>query len=210
MKRGELIIFLIVATCFGAAIILFPSLPASMASHWDIKGKVNGYMPKEIGIFIIPVMMLIIALVFTAIPRIDPLKENINKFIEYYYWFAIMCQMFLTAIFVFVLLWNLGIRVKINFFLGPAFALLVFFMGVLIEKTKRNFFIGIRTPWTLSSDEVWEKTHKFAGTLIKAFSPLCVLSIFFEQNSFYFIMVAILLPLLIATVYSYKIWQKGP
>ena len=74
--------FLIVAMCFGAAIILYPSLPDKIASHWDIKGQVNGYMPKGTGVFIAPVIMLVTALLFMAIPRMGPLKENINKFIS--------------------------------------------------------------------------------------------------------------------------------
>jgi uncharacterized membrane protein len=111
----------------------------------------------------------------------------------------------LAAVFAYVLLWNLGIKIKMNFFLAPAFAVLVFFIGMLLEKTKRNYFIGIRTRKTLSSDEVWDKTHKFAGLLMKIFSPLCLTGVFFEKGSFFIILIAVVLPIIIAVIYSYTI-----
>lgn len=210
MKRGDLILLLMVAACFGAAIIIYPSVPEKMASHWDIRGNVNGYMPKAVGLFISPVIMFIMSLVFIAIPKIAPSKENINKFIESYYWFAILIMFFLIAVFVYVVLWNTGVKVKINIFLAPAFSALVFFMGVLLGNTKRNYFIGIRTAWTLSSDEAWDKTHRFAGLLMKIFSPLCLAGVFFEKGAFFILLIAIILPLIIASIYSYSIWKDWP
>jgi len=208
MKIGDVILLLLTAACFAAAFFIYPALPAKMASHWNINGNVNGYMPKAMGLYSMPVMMLIISVVFIAIPRFAPSKENINRFIETYYLFAIMLLVFLMTVFAYVVLWGLGVKLKINIFLSPVFALLIFFMGILLGRTKRNHFIGIRTAWTLSSDEAWDKTHKFAGLIFMLFSPLPLLGLFFEKGAFFILVFTIIVPLSIASIYSYSIMKK--
>ncbi|MCD6528067.1 SdpI family protein [bacterium] len=99
------------------------------------------------------------------IPKIDPLKKNLEKFRNYFERFFILLFLFLFYLYLLTIFWNLGLRFYIGQAMIPALAILFYYCGVLLEKAKRNWFIGIRTPWTLSSDEVWDKTHQLGGRL---------------------------------------------
>jgi len=138
-----------------------------MASHWNARGEVDGYTSKFWGLFLMPLILVGLGALFIAIPRIDPLKANIEKFRGYYDGLIIIFVIFMLAIHAQGILWNLGIEINPNVIfpicLGPVF----FYTGVLCENAKRNWFIGIRTPWTLSSERVWDKTHKIGGRLFK-------------------------------------------
>jgi len=94
-----------------------------------------------------------------------------------------------------------------NRFIAPAFAAIFFYAGVLISKTKRNWFIGIRTPWTLSSDSVWNKTHKLGGALFKICGLFALLGVIFYKAAIFLILVPVLLSTIIVIVYSYKLFR---
>jgi uncharacterized membrane protein len=93
-------------------------------------------------------------------------------------------------------------------FLSPAFAILFYYSGILIENAKRNWFIGIRTPWTLSNDEVWDKTHKIGGKLFKLAGILALFAIFFERYAILVIVVPLIVVSIYTVVYSYLEYQK--
>jgi uncharacterized membrane protein len=92
--------------------------------------------------------------------------------------------------------------------LSPAFATLFYYSGVLIENAKRNWFIGIRTPWTLSSDRVWDKTHKIGGKLFKIAGIVALAAVFFETAAIFFIIVPVIIVSIYTVVYSYLEYQK--
>ncbi len=132
-----------------------------MASHWDINDQVNGTMPKLWGVFLMPLISLGLFLLFLLIPAIDPLKANIAKFRGAFNLFIAFMTLFLMYVQGLILAWNLGFtHLKMSESLLPAVGLLFILIGFMIRKAKRNFFIGIRTPWTLSSDKVWDETHR--------------------------------------------------
>ena len=81
-------------------------------------------------------------------------------------------------------------------------------MGVLIEKSKRNWFVGIRTPWTLSSDRVWEKTHKIGGKLFKIAGAIVIIGMFFPDYLTWFILVPILIAAIFPVIYSYFEYRR--
>jgi uncharacterized membrane protein len=90
----------------------------------------------------------------------------------------------------------------------PALAILFFCSGCLVEKAKRNFFIGIRTPWTLSSDIVWEKTHKVGGKLFKLTGICAFFGAFFPEYSFVIFISAVMLAVFFSFIYSYFVYIK--
>jgi uncharacterized membrane protein len=93
-------------------------------------------------------------------------------------------------------------------FLSPALAILFYYTGILIENAKRNWFIGIRTPWTMSSDKVWDKTHKIGGKLFKIAGVFTLLAIFFESFAVFFIVVPVISISIYTIVYSYFEYKK--
>jgi uncharacterized membrane protein len=86
--------------------------------------------------------------------------------------------------------------------------LLFIFAGIMMRKAKRNFFIGIRTPWTLSSDRVWDKTHRLGSILFIILGILAMLGTFFVDNAIWFLMVPILATTLFLVIYSYVLYQR--
>ena len=112
-----------------------------------------------------PIIMIVLVLLFLFIPRIDPLKANIKKFEKYYYWFIIVFVLFVMSIQSQVILWNLGVKVNMNLVIAVAIGILFIFISMLLKNSRRNWFIGIRTPWTISSDRVWKKVHDIGSKL---------------------------------------------
>ena len=208
MKKTNVVVLLIIALSFLIGFYFYPQMPEKMASHWDEKGQVNGYMTKFWALFLMPLMSLGLFLLFLVIPKIDPLKENIAKFRKYFDMFIVLMISFLFYIYLLTIFWNLNWQFNMNLLLMPAFALLFYYCGILIENAKRNWFVGIRTPWTLSSDAVWQKTHQLGSKLFKLAALIILVGLIFEDYLFYFVLVPILLFTAYIIVYSYLEYQK--
>lgn len=210
MKKSKIIILAIIFLSFIVGIYLYPQMPDKMASHWNTQGEVNGYMPKFWGLFLMPLISLSLFFLFILLPKIDPLKENIEKFRKHFDGFLILIFFFLFYVHLLTIFWNMGIVFNMNRVLIPALGILFFYCGILIENAKRNWFVGIRTPWTLSSDIVWEKTHKVGGKLFKIAGVIAVSGIIFPNYAFFFIIIPILLVAVYTVLYSYLEYRKIP
>jgi uncharacterized membrane protein len=165
-------------------------------------------MSKFWGLFLMPLILMGIALLFFAIPRIDPLKANIERFRKYYDGFIILLFIFLLSINLQIILWSLGVKISPNVTFPIGLGLLFFYLGILCEHAKRNWFIGIRTPWTLSSDKVWDKTHKVGGKLFKVAGIITLVGAFFRNYVLFFIIIPVLVIAVYTLVYSYFEYQK--
>jgi len=146
MKNSKLFTIYILLFVFGTAIYFYPLLPQTIASHWDATGMVNGYMDKFWGLFLLPILMLVFTGVFYLIPKIDPRKENIEKFEGTYEYFILVFNLFMGYLYILTILWNLHYKINVTGALIPALAFLFYFSGSLIGKAKRNYMIGIKTP----------------------------------------------------------------
>ncbi|MBL7142556.1 MAG: SdpI family protein [Candidatus Pacebacteria bacterium] len=208
MKQTKIIIFLIIILSFAVAFYFYPQMPERAASHWNEKGQVDGYISKFWAAFLMPIISLLVALLFLFIPKIDPFKENIKKFKGYFDGFIIILLLFLLYIYLLTIFWNLGFRFNMTYLMIPSLAVLLYYAGILVEKAKRNWFIGIRTPWTLSSEQVWDKTHKIGGRLFKISAVIALLGIFFVEYAFYFVMIPVICFVVFVFFYSYFEYQK--
>ncbi len=205
MKKISLAIFVI---AIALSIYFYPSMPEKMASHWNSEGKVNGYMSKSVALFLIPLVILFLSLLFIAIPKIDPLKENIKSFRKYYDGFVILFLTFMLSLHIQIILWNIGIKIPFNMFIPFWIGILFFYTGILLENAKQNWFVGIRTPWTLSSRVVWEKTHKLGGKLFKIAAIIVLIGVIFPKYTIWFILIPIFVSAFYLVVYSYFEYQK--
>ncbi|WP_462410696.1 SdpI family protein [Neobacillus sp. Marseille-QA0830] len=161
MKKHWFGLFMLLLTVIGT-VVAYPYLPDQVAEHWNYKGAPDRYGPKPFGLFSMPLIMLILYLVTMILPKIDPKKNNYKRFEGTYY-------LIMNGILFFLLLFQ---AVKITTGLGfvnPEYVVpelvgfLFIFIGNLSPKFKHNYFVGIRTPWTLASEDVWKKTHRFGG-----------------------------------------------
>lgn len=207
-KTSLTISFILIAVAAAAGLILSAQLPDPMPSHWNAAGEVDGYMSKFWGIWLMPLMTLGITLLLAAVPAIDPLKANIEKFRGLYNAFIIGFVAYMLYVYGLTLAAALGYQFNMTYMLLPVVGLLFIGISFLIEKAKRNFFIGIRTPWTLSSDEVWEKTHKLGAQTFRVGGVLTIISAFLGENGFWLMMVGLLFASLVPVVYSYILWRR--
>lgn len=204
MRTAEWIVLAIVLVSFAAGFALRDRMVDPMASHWNVRNEVDGYMPRFWGLFFAPAVLLALFLMFLVIPRIDPLRRNIEMFRRFFESFIIVLFLFLLYLYALTLAWNLGYRFVMVQLLAPGFAALFYLTGVMLERTKRNWFVGIRTPWTLSSDRVWDRTHRRGGRLFKIAGALSLGGMIVPSAALFFILAPILLAAADLVVYSYR------
>ncbi|MCD6450359.1 MAG: SdpI family protein [Thermotogaceae bacterium] len=208
LRKSEITVFIIVLFAFIVSVCFYSKVPEKMASHWSAKGEVDGYTSKFFGLFFLPFVFAGLALLFVLIPKIDPLKENIEKFRKYYDGFIILFSIYMVAMHFQIILWNVGIKINPGVFIAIGMGVLLFYIGILCENSKRNWFIGIRTPWTLSSEIVWEKTHKIGGKLFKIAGIITFIGAFFPNWAVLFIIIPVISVTIYVIVYSYFEYQK--
>ena len=199
---------ILIAVVFSLAV--YSRLPDRMASHWGINDEVNGTISRFWGAFLMPLMALAMLGLFLLIPSIDPLKANIATFRPLYNGFITALMVFLFYLHVLTMLWNLGVQgFHMSTALLPGLGLIFIFAGIMMRQAKRNFFIGIRTPWTLSSDRVWAQTHRVGGVLFIACGVIALFGALFPGTIAFAL---ILVPLLAVTAflipYSYWLYQQ--
>ena len=208
MKKSTVIVLVIILISFIIAIYLYPQMPDKMASHWNAKGNVDGYMSKFWGLFLMPLVSIGLFLLFLLIPKIDPLKQNIEKFRKYFDNFIVLIFIFLFYIYLLTIFWNLDFRFNMIVMMIPALGVLFYYIGILTENAKRNWFIGIKTPWTLSNNIVWNKTHKLGGKLFKIAGILALFGVLFQKYALLFVLVPVIFVAVYTIVYSYFEYQK--
>jgi uncharacterized membrane protein len=205
---SRIAIAFVIALTFAVTFLAWPAMPDPVASHWGFSGKADGYMPKAWGLLLVPFLSVGLAALLLLIPRIDPLRANIEEFREAYERFIVVFVLYLLAVQAFILIWNSGIQVSISMVLSPAFAALFYEIGVLIGQAKPNWSIGVRTRWTLSSPKVWEKTHALGGKLFRLAGVAALLGIFLPEYAVLFILVPVLGVSVYLVWYSYREYQK--
>ena len=200
---------ILLAAFLVMGIAIWDFVPEEMASHWNINDQVDGYMSKFWGVFLIPIMALGMFVLFLVVPRIDPLKANIAQFREAFNLFILLIMLFFGYMWALTIAWNLGYTdFRMSAAMLPALGLLFLFVGWMLRKAKRNFFIGIRTPWTLSSDTVWNKTHQLGSILFYLSGALALIGSMFGNNAVWFVMAPILGSTLFLVVYSYVLYRQ--
>ena len=191
------------AVIFGA--FLYPELPPSIPSHWNSGWEADAFLPKSIGFLIIPVIMLWLGLLMYNLPNVD---GRIRRFSLYYELFIIMLMLFLLQLHVEVLLYAVGKGVPMHIPLSVGSGILLFTAGILLGKSRRNWFVGIRTPWSFGSERNWESTHWLASRLFMLSGIIALMGFFFPSAAVYLIAVPVVLSAIISVAYSYYEHKK--
>lgn len=208
-KWTWIVVLVMILAAAGLSLFAFPRLPDQIVSHWNAQGQPDDTMGKFWGLALFPLVMLGITLLLFAMPLIDPLRENIEAFRPTYHLFIVFFNTYLLYIHFLSVLWNLGVQYDLNLAIIPAMAVLFFIIGMLLKRSRRNWFIGIRTPWTLSSDRVWEQTHRRGALLFKLSAAVILLGVVFPDMLFFFILVPTLLLVVYLVVYSYVLFRRN-
>lgn len=193
---------------FAVGVVLYPLLPNSMPSHWGINGDIDSWVNKNAAVILFPLLTLIIYFLMTVIPVFDPLRENYRKFAIPYFWFRTVTVLFLCLLYFYSLWIALGGEMDIVYFIVPALALYFVLLGFFLPKIKRNYFVGIRTPWTLHSEKVWDMTHIFGEKVFVAAGVLSLFTVLVPYFSFFIFISLIILASCAVSVYSYYAFKE--
>lgn len=208
--RKMLPAFVVTAAALIFSLWALPQLPAQVATHWGISGEPDGWSAPAFAAFLLPGMMLLLSLLFSALPGIDPLKRNYEFHGSVYFLLVNVVVLFLALLQVLVLGsalgWPVDMRVAIPILLGGLFV----FIGNLMTRIRPNWFMGIRTPWTLSSERVWRKTHRVGGYCFTIAGLVVMVSGFVVPADMATkVMLAAIFPAAIwPVVYSYLEWKR--
>lgn len=207
-KNTLIISFTLVAIAFLAGAALYSQLPDPMPSHWNAAGEVDGYMSRFWGVFLMPLVTAGLLLLLAAIPSIDPLRANIAQFRSIYNLFLVGFTAYMLYVYGLTIAAALGVQFNMTVMLLPVVGLLFMGIGLMLPRAKRNFFIGIRTPWTLSSDTVWAETHRVGAWGFIIAGGVTILSTFFGENGIWLLLAGLMLAAFVPIVYSYILWRR--
>ena len=189
-------------------LVAYPMMPEAVASHWNAAGELDGTMPKFWGLILIPLLTFVFCALLAVLPRIDPLRKNYLKFQSWYEGFILALAVFFFMIQLQIILWGMGTQVSPNLTMPVMIGILFICIGFLTQHTEPNWFVGIRTPWTLSSARVWKKTHDRGGTLFKLAGMVSMIGAIAGVYAWLFIIVPALAVAAYTVVYSYVEFKR--
>lgn len=208
IRFTTIIMVLSILCMFGFSVYFYPKLPDWMASHWNARGQVDSYLSKNICLFVIPVVSVFVMLLFVGLSCIDPLQKNFRRFRVFNDTFLFLLLAFLFAVQVFIIAWNLGIKIRTAFLMPVLLSILFFGLGCIMGKVGPNWFLGIRTPWTLGNERVWRKTHLWSAILFKLAAAVMLFGGMMVYHPVLFVVVPILLAVLISVFLSYVFYRQ--
>lgn len=186
---------------------------AQVPIHWGIDGQVDGYAPKEIGLFLLPLVTAGMAALLAVIPRYEPRRANLERSGKAYaaIWIAIVSL--LGALHVLSVAVALGNALDVTRPILIGAGLLFLVIGNYLPKVRPNYLMGIRTPWTLASDLSWVRTHRVGGRLFVveglALIALGLLGVRAEVLAVA-IVGSVAIELVVVFIYSYRVWKVDP
>ncbi len=208
--KTELPQLTLIAAMFVLAVGSWSSAPDQVPVHWGLAGQPDRYGGKFEGLLLLPLTTLGVYLLLLLLPRIDPRRANYARFRSAYLVMRVAILVFLALVYGFVLLWIGGIQLDISVvsvLVGGLFIAL----GISMSKIQPNWFVGIRTPWTLSSELSWRKTHRLGGRVLALAGLVLVASGLVGSTAAFTVALTFLIAgVLLLVIYSYLVWRTDP
>ncbi len=185
-------------------LILWKQLPDSLATHFGINSKPNGYSAKAFVVFGLPFIILLIHLICVIATKLDPKSKDINrKIFNVVLW---ICQLISLVVCNTIYVYNLGYEIDIEFFCSLLIGVLYLILGNFIPKVKPNYSIGFRISWALCDSENWYHTHRFGGKCMVAGGIAMIVTSPFQNV--WQLLILCLLPCILPVIYSYMYYRK--
>jgi uncharacterized membrane protein len=188
--------------------VAYPRLPETVPSHWNLHGQVNGWTSRGRAAFLIPVLLLVLWGVLRALPAIDPRRANYAKFQPTYDLMIGAVLTFVALIHFVVLALALGAPISVNRVIPIALGVVLIAIGNQLPRARSNWWFGIRTPWTLSNERVWERTHRVGGYLMTAAGVATIIGGLVSDFVGPIIVVCLVGSALGSVFYSYYAWRQ--
>lgn len=205
----ESIFWILILLPFVYLLTIWKTLPELVPTHFDLLGNPNGWSDKNGLILLIGGMGIGTYILMLLIPKFDP-KKKIEQMGDKYYSLRLLLTIFMSLLSIYILYAGNGSKINPNLLIALIGALYAIF-GNYFQTLKPNYFIGIRTPWTLENEQIWKKTHRLAGRLWIAGGLLTIIISFLINSNlvlviFFGIITTIIV--LVPLVFSYTEFQK--
>lgn len=210
MKVNKKLLVLTTLVCLlpiVAGVILYPQLPEQIATHWGFDNEPNGWSSKALAVFGLPGMMAALNLILPLALAADPKNQNMSPvLLKICLWIMPVVSVLCSAM---TLMYALGYEANISQFVPALIGVLFIVIGNYLPKTKQSYTMGIKLPWTLNSEENWNRTHRLGGFLwVLGGVAFVVISIFKWWNLCVFLGI-IFVMVIVPTAYSYLLYRKG-
>lgn len=183
MKKSHLMVcLLMIALASAATAYYWPLLPEVVPVHWNAAGEANGYGPRASYWMLGPGMMLLIMAACWMTPYLSPRRYEVDSFADTYSYIGTVVVAAMGYIYALVLTEAVHGGVPIDRAIPAGVAVLLILIGNPMGKVRRNFFLGIRTPWTLASEAVWYSTHRMAAKLMVASGLLALMAVWLHAS----------------------------
>ncbi|HEY5629105.1 MAG TPA: SdpI family protein [Candidatus Limnocylindrales bacterium] len=206
---GVVLALMLAIAVWGLAVV---GIDAQVPIHWGASGEVNGYGPAWLGFLMTPAVTLAMVALFSVIPRVEPRRRNLERSGSAYLTLAntiVVLSLGLQAVLV---LAGTGHAVPVALVIGGGVGILFAVLGNVMGTVRSNFLFGIRTPWTLTSELAWDRTHRLAGRLFVVGGLVTFLTSFSGSTVLLLIVLlgVVILTATLGTIYSYQVWRSDP
>lgn len=213
-KRALVATFVVLAFELGIAAYGFFRIPpmARVPVHWDANGHANGYSDALWAFLLIPALTAVISAGLALLPSIEPRRRNLNLSGTAYLatWISILVLMLVVQAVIVLSATGLA-RSEMVARVGPAaVGLMLVVVGNYLGKVRSNFFFGIRTPWTLSSERSWNRTHRLGGRLLVAVGLVAAATPFLPWVGIVALAAGVPVVIVVLFIYSYVEWSRDP
>lgn len=189
---------ILVSLCF------WNQLPEQVPIHWNIHGEIDGYASRFVAVIVLPLVLFVLHFVCAFATMMDPKHKNISDKI----WMLILsiCPV-LSILLMYMMVGSaLGMEIDVNAILPVFLGVMFVVIGNYLPKCKQSYTVGIKIPWTLNSEENWNKTHRFAGPCWVIGGIMVMFTGLFENEIL--IMVIALIMVFAPIIYSYMYYVK--
>jgi uncharacterized membrane protein len=207
----ETLLFSTVAFMFLLAVMQWQGAPEQLPVHWNWQGQPDAFGGKARGLLALPLVALLVQLIVLAVPRFDPRRRNYERFAPAYNLLRYNLAGFFLLLYL-AFLWSLSdAQVDAGRLFAALTGAFIVAMSQVVKRLHSNWFFGVRTPWTLSSRQSWEKTHKLAGKIFLAVGLVSIAaSGFGTMLGHAFWVAGLRIGVLVLLIYSYLVWKADP
>lgn len=207
--KTEIFPLILLAISVAAALFFYSRFGEIVATHWNMRGEVDGYSSKELGAFLMPGMIIIMYAMFNLIPLLDPRSERYLEFRSSYLKIREAILLFLLVASLVMGAANLGYINGVAKIIPIMVGLLFIFMGNLMGKIKTNWYVGLRNPWTLSDADTWNKANRFSGKAFIFAGLLIGIDGFLPEDwRLPVFITAIAIAVIAPTIYSFILYRR--
>jgi uncharacterized membrane protein len=203
---GGILILVMLAVSLAA----YPYLPEQVPLHWNFRGEPDRWGSPLVGAFVMPLSAIGVWLLLLGLPRIDPRRANYARFGETYWRVVNLSMLFFVFLHGIALAASLGWNVAMDRVIWLAVGLFFVALGNVLPRVRSNWWMGIRTPWTLDSERVWRETHRVGGWTFVVGGLITMLAAALPATAAPWVALGgLTLAALVPVVYSYLSWRRG-